>query len=184
MSYDQLPVLGDNPQGSFPNVKDRLVDADKNVITDIDMWQLTASATEQTGSNILISNWDRSTTTSLKNPVYKGSGLNAPISGNFSFTSTGIWKINAQVTLSNVLGSYGYFYINSTNDGTNYTRRAFVIINPATDIVISTDTIFNVTNTANDKFNIQVVTPSSTYAISGSTTAFYTGVTAMKIGEV
>lgn len=176
--------LGTDPSGSFSTVKARLDDMDKNVITDIDMWQVTAGASNQTGNMYLTSNWARSTTTSLNQPVYKGGGLNAPVSGDFTFTSTGIWKLNVQVQFSNITGPYIFFYINSTSDGTNYPRRSLIIQNPTDDTVLSADAIFNITNIANDKFNIQVVSPSGAYNLEGSLVTFQTGLTAMKIGEV
>lgn len=159
-------------------------DASSGLITDIDMWQVTASATGQSGANKIISNWARSTTTSLNHAVYKGGGLNAPVSGNFSFSSTGIWKINARLWQDSISGTYGYLQLYTSNDGTNYTLYNYDLQSPTDSRTHSLDAIMNVTNTTNDKFYIQVTTTSSTYNILGGTAQFYTGITAMKIGEV
>lgn len=155
-----------------------------NIASDIDMWQVTATATGQSGANTIISNWARSTTTSLNHAVYKGSGLNTPVSGVFSFTSTGIWKINARCFQDGILGTYGLFSLFTTNDGTNYTRYNYDFNYLSDSRIHSFDVIMNVTNTTNDKFYLEVSSPTSTYNILGSTTAFYTGITAMKVGEV
>ena len=176
--------LGTDPAGTFTDVKSRLDDVDKNVITDIDMWQVTASSTGISGTNKITSNWARSTTTSLKHAVYKGGGLNTPVSGNFSFSSTGIWKINARVWQNAILGAYGYLQLFTSNDGTNYTLYNYDISEPIDGRTHSFDVIMNVTNTANDKFYLVVTSTSSTYDILGGTAQFYTGITAMKIGEV
>lgn len=190
MSYDQLPVLGDNPQGSFSNVKDRLVDADNKVITEIDMWQTTASTGYITGNNYITANWSRSINTNLPGAVHKGIGLSES-NGVFSFPSTGIYEIHSRIYLpNNVSNAYVYTRMETTVDNfTSYWVRDINITSVPGQVVSDTVTIsancLAITDIANQKFKFLTVSAAGTdYTINGSIDHFYTGFICKKIGEI
>jgi len=175
--------LGTDPAGTFTDVKSRLDDADKNVITDIDMWVVGTSMTGLGGISIL-TNWSRATSLALT--PYKGSGL-TEASNNFSFTSTGYWQIYVQVYVYSITNvSDHYIKLLACTDGSTYSERDlfFAGATALSTIGFNGSTVLKITDTTNQKFNLQYTASAGNYSISGGTTRFDTGLIAKKIGEI
>jgi len=86
-------------------------------LTDADQWRITSDFTGS--ADPVTSNWER---TDYAGFAKIGDGMHES-SGVFTFPSTGVWLVNAQM-LARKAGNASYLllYIHWANDGTNYTN--------------------------------------------------------------
>jgi hypothetical protein len=138
-----------------------------------DMWRITSNYQFGTGDNHISSNWEQ-IDTSGQNTV--GSDMTES-SGLFTFPSTGVWLISANVGfILNSSSRYIGVKIQGTfNGGSSYTNLAvrYTSINRVgssnTYAAATTSTYINVGNTSNDKVRFLVESEDSSTNILGST---------------
>ena len=125
-------------------------------ITEVDQYRITSTFTGS--SNPITSNWERNDTVFDK----IGTGMTQS-SGNFTFPSTGIYKVEFNLPFSrNGNNQYSAIKINVTTDNSSYTLRAtsYGFIEEAgaeTYSSVYAQTIVDVTDTSNVKVQFGVV---------------------------
>jgi len=150
--------------------------------TEVDQWRLTSTLT---GSATPIdANWERSDTTGYGK---HGTGLTES-SGIFSFPSTGIYVIYAQMTVQfNEEDTSSIMSIATTTNNSSYTAQS-----TCTEADKNTDgrrhamscmAVFDVTSTTNCKFRIDAQSVASSNTVLGDSGETYTGFTVFRIGD-
>ena len=175
--------LGTDPAGSFTDVKSRLDDVDKNVITEIDQWYLTANTSAGVGGD-LTANWSRWGTLFSE----KGTGLSQS-SGIFQFPSTGYYRIIGSFYLISSTATYVGALIRYSTD--NFVSVANVLTDGYNNAYttnsyahVTLDAILKITDIANQKIKFQWSANSSTAIVIGTLTGLSTHFSSAKIGEL
>ena len=151
-------------------------------ITEVDQWRLSANLTGS--ATPITSNWERSDTTGFDK---LGTGLTES-SGIFSFPSTGIYLIYAQMSVQfNEEDTDSIMSIATTTNNSSYTAQSTTReADKNTDgrrHAMSCMAVFDVTNTTNCKFRIDAQSVASSNVVSGSTGETITGFTVFRIGD-
>ena len=150
-----------------------------------DQWRVTASFTGD--ADPISSNWERNDTDFAQ----IGTGLTES-SGNFTFPSTGIYKIEFQhqgTTENNNPARFNEAKIRVTTNNSSYNSRAI-----ASSLGITTgggngqftsycSCIVDVTDTANVKFRVSVDTADNGTSTIGASDKIYTGFTVIRLGD-
>ena len=151
-------------------------------ITEADQWRITTSWNGT--ANPITSNWERNDTDFDK----IGTGMTQS-SGNFTFPSTGIYKVEFNLPCSKGSGDtqYAAAKINVTTDNSNYELRAtnYAFINEAggeTYSGVYCSAIVDVTDTSNVKVQFGVVNQSAT-DFYGDTNNNKTTATFIRLGD-
>tara|TARA_R100001460_G_scaffold10154_1_gene24036 strand:- start:220 stop:858 length:639 start_codon:yes stop_codon:yes gene_type:complete len=151
-------------------------------ITEADQWRITTSWNGS--ANPITSNWERNDTVFDK----IGTGMTQS-SGNFTFPSTGIYKVEFILPCSKGSGDtqYAAAKINVTTDNSNYELRAtnYAFINEAggeTYSGVYCCAIVDVTDTSNVKVQFGVVNQSAT-DFYGDTNNNKTTATFIRLGD-
>jgi len=150
-------------------------------LTEADQWRITTTFTGS--SNPITSNWERNDTDFDK----IGTGMTQS-SGNFTFPSTGIYKVEFNLPFSrNGNNQYSAIKINVTTDNSTYNLRAtsYGFIEEAgaeTYSSVYAQTIVDVTNTSNVKVQFGVVNQ-AVCSFYGDTNANQAVVTFMRLGD-
>lgn len=150
-------------------------------ISEFDMYRITAN-TSTTNDADITSNWER-----VDDPTFEkiGTGISQS-SGIFSFPSTGKYLIHTQANIQarNGTVTQGRLRLFATQDNSSYTLRAQAEMSGAIDEVnmVSTQILFNVTNTTNDKVKLNLATAASVIRALGDSTLNRTFISFMKIG--
>ena len=155
----------------------------KNGITMADQWRLTADTGNADG--FITSNWERVDETSYSSI---GTGLTES-SGVFSFPQTGIYFIDGSISMAVAIGDTGGISIrlttevsgvddyvsvaNLTNTSSSYRHIGFV----------STDFLYNVTDTSTHKFKFYLASAGNTSVVRGNTTQSETHFTVLRLGD-
>ena len=159
--------------------------AGMGVLKEVDQWQLTANFTTA-GDNDITSNLARPSGT--LQGAYIGTGMSES-SGIFTFPSTGIWLIQVSAYINATTNDGCALGIVGTND--NFSTQD-VLAQAITgkynsgykDAATSfTQTIVDITDTANDKIKFQAGSVTSGTSINGSSTTTITTFVFMKLGE-
>jgi len=133
-------------------------------------------------SNADITNWGEATTGSdgrLGTAVSESGGV-------FSFPSTGIWFISAQITFHAVSNDQVTCNINTTTNNSSYTSKSYVTSTDLDGNVNSTHPmtlLVDVTNTSNVKVKFTASSLNSGSYIWGSAGQNMTAATFIKLGE-
>tara|TARA_B100001250_G_scaffold185564_1_gene159575 strand:+ start:988 stop:1749 length:762 start_codon:yes stop_codon:yes gene_type:complete len=155
-------------------------------ITNINTWRLTSDATGT--QDPITSNWESDDTPGF---VLLGSPMTVS-SGIFTFPSTGIWRIDANITysISNTIVRYTQVAIKTTIDnGSNWKYGALGSgnINGTTNVSYYAagyaSNYFDVTNTSNCKVAIGAYEPSVNATLLGSTDYNYTYAIFVRVGD-
>jgi len=160
-----------------------------NGITEADAWRISTTLA-LANSAVVSSNWERVDTGGQDGFGKLGTGLSES-SGIFSFPSTGYWWINffATCTRTNTETDEIGMGLNVTND--NFTGDSISV--EVLDSIFKLNTtgsvsgtfLFNITDTANQKFRFKMVTTAgSGTAFVGNTGKSYTGFSIFKVAEV
>ena len=163
---------------------ERLFIADKTSLM-ADEWRLTSSLTTSgAGSNHLNANWERNNSGGFG---LLGTGMTES-SGTFSFPSTGIYEIQANLYANAPsAGSSTYIGIQiySTQDNSSYTVRTdgYGSANASAYVSVTVHHQFDVTNTTNDKIRIHYNTGDSGVSIAGTSSRNVTYVRFKKLGD-
>ena len=154
-------------------------------ISEADQWRITSNFSGDAAP--ISSNWERN-----DNEFDKiGTGMSES-SGIFTFPSTGIWLLQAQAVFSNNSDNchYNGLVIRCTSDnGSNWNGRADgndSVSRPTSNnyyAQVSLMTMFDVTNTTNDKTSLQVYHQESNSITYGSSTTQQTGMTFIRLGD-
>jgi hypothetical protein len=151
-------------------------------LTEADQWRITTSWNGS--ANPITSNWERNDTDFDK----IGTGMTQS-SGNFTFASTGIYKVEFNLPFSKGSGDtqYAASKINVTTDNSTYNLRAtsYGFINEAggeTYSGVYCSAIVDVTNTSNVKVQFGVVNQSAT-DFYGDTSNNKTTATFIRLGD-
>ena len=150
-----------------------------------DEWRLTSSITTGgSGSVHIDSNWERNDTAGFG---LLGTGMTES-SGTFSFPSTGIYEIQANLYSSGrptYDSTYMGIQIYGTQDNSNYTLKTdgYGSTNASAYTSVTVHYQFDVTNTTNDKIRIHYNTGHANINISGVSTRSITYVRFKKLGD-
>ena len=163
---------------------ERLFIADKTSLM-ADEWRLTSGITTSgSGSNHIDANWERNDSGGFG---VLGTGMTES-SGIFSFPSTGIYEIQANLYANAQSGgaaTYIGLQIYSTQDNSSYTVRSdgYGSANASAYVSVTVHYQFDVTNTTNDKIRIHYNTGHSGITIAGTTSRSVTYVRFKKLGD-
>ena len=150
-------------------------------ITAADQWRVSATTTF-TGSGDITANWERGDTDSQG---YIGSAMTQS-SGRFTFPSTGIWLVMAQmVILPDGVRTYSGGQIMVTTNNSSYNTASEVSQHTtAQDYYVSIyfHHIVDVTNTSNVKVSLKYDSNGSADVV-GSTSAHATGMSFIRLGD-
>tara|TARA_B100000287_G_C20536998_1_gene743125 strand:- start:24 stop:755 length:732 start_codon:yes stop_codon:yes gene_type:complete len=155
-------------------------------ITHINTWRITADATGT--QDPITSNWETDDTPGF---VLLGSPMTVS-SGIFTFPSTGIWRIDANVTysISNTIVRYTQVAIKTTIDNGSTWKYGAIgsgNINGTTNVSYYAagyaSNYFDVTNTSNCKVAIGAYEPSVNATLLGNTDYNYTYACFTRIGD-
>jgi hypothetical protein len=157
-----------------------------NGITMAQMWRINASTTATTTLADLTANWeiaDTSPTGTL------GTGLTES-SGIFSFPSTGYYWIGCTGGFRNNNGTRNAsIQLQATINNSSYTAVAIGECHNSdfggaenTSMSVFTQYMFDITDTANQKFKLSVAA-NTTQTVDGSTTKQYTGFQIIRLGD-
>ena len=152
-------------------------------ITMVDQWRLTTSFTGSV--NPLASNWERNDTSPAVG--YYGSQMSES-SGIFTFPSTGIYHVFLHLGFSGGDNQYVGGEINVTTDNSTY-ETASVVYNfikahgSPTYSFITTNMVFDITDTTNQKVRFRVVAEDSGTTCIGSTETDSTFVRFIRLGD-
>jgi len=160
--------------------------ATTNGITMAQMWRINASTTATSTPADLTANWeiaDTSPTGTL------GTGLTES-SGIFSFPSTGYYWIGCTAGFRNNNGTRNAtIQLQATINNSSYTAVAIGECNNSdfggaenTSMSAFTQYMFDITDTANQKFKLSV-SADTTQTVDGSTTKQYTGFQIIRLGD-
>jgi len=133
-------------------------------------------------SNADVTNWAEATTGSdgrLGTAVSESSGI-------FTFPSTGIWFISAQITFHSVSNDQVTCNINTTTDNSSYTSKSYCTTedkDQAQNITIPMTLLVDVTNTSNVKVKFTASSLNSGSYLWGSSGQNMTAATFIKLGE-
>ena len=150
--------------------------------TEVDQWRVTSSFTGS--ATPITSNWERSDTTGFGK---HGTGLTES-SGLFSFPSTGIYIIYAQMSVQfNEEDTDSIMSIATTTNNSSYTAQSTCReADKNTDgrkHAMSCMAVFDVTSTTNCKFRIDAQSVASSNTVGASTGETITGFTVFRIGD-
>jgi len=153
-------------------------------ITEQDMWRITADAANPSGD--ITANWERCDTDGF---ALLGTGLTES-SGIFSFPSTGHWLIMASAQWFNASADERYVHlcIQTTEDNSSYSEASQTRGNCSGGSSTRNggtfcSYCFDVTNTTNDKFKINVDNGNSNTNIAGDTNGNETFIQVMKLAD-
>ena len=155
------------------------------VITEYDQWRW-HTTTQVSAGDILSSNWERQD----NQGGYIGSGMSVDTStGYWTFPRTGIYHIHTQCA-AYVNANIGYFSMvidRTNNGGSSFNNVAaawqgsnYNIGNP--HFMQSSFVVIDVTNVSDVKIAMRMDIPQSLY-VFGGTSANYTAITFMRIGD-
>ena len=160
----------------------------KNGVTFAQTWRTTASQDFAGGSSIVFNGtWEAQDTDSA--PSY-GSNMTES-SGVFTFPSTGIYRVDANVymrlTSGTTLAFFELYMKVSTNGGTDYSNTALNIqsISNSNDYAgIHDSCLVDVTNTSNVKFRLEGFAQTGhTIQCTGDTAQSYQSLTFTRLGD-
>ena len=153
-------------------------------ITEQDMWRITADAANPSGD--ITANWERCDTDGF---ALLGTGLTES-SGIFSFPSTGHWLIMASAQWFNASADERYVHIaiKTTEDNSSYSEASQTRGNCSGGSSTRNggtyvSYCFDVTNTTNDKFKINVDNGNSNTNIAGDTNGNETFIQVVKLAD-
>lgn len=173
--------LGTDPAGSFTDVKSRL---DSGLITEIDQWYLTSSYSASNDSDLITSNMQRA---SIDGFTVKGTGLSYNTStGEFTFPSTGYWKMDfhSMITQDSAIQAEVYILYNDAGAGFSYVSNAYTNAKDANSSVHLTY-VFKVTNSSTSKFKIHLFSNSgNNMTLNGDSGMIRTGFNIVRLGAV
>ena len=145
-------------------------------ITMSDQWRIT-NDNNKTNNEIIDSNWER-------NDVYFaqiGSGMTQS-SGVFTFPSTGIYFILAQIQMNGSASYAGVKLEASADGGSSFDTISYALQNPDGYSHLTQHVILDVTSTSNFRVHLKAINGSSTQ-YSGSTDYHRTGLTFIRFGD-
>ena len=150
--------------------------------TEVDQWRVTSSFTGS--ATPITSNWERSDTTGFGK---LGTGVSNS-SGLFSFPSTGIYIIHAQMSFQfNEEDTDSILSIATTTNNSSYTAQSTVReADKNTDgrrHSCSCMAVFDVTNVTTHKFRIDAQSVASSNAVACSSDETITGFTVFRMGD-
>ena len=155
-------------------------------ISEVDQWRLSQGGTlTSDGTTQFTANWERGDTNSQG---YLGSGMTES-SGVFTFPSTGIWQITAQMSFKRNSGDnrFAQYMINVTTDNSSYTNASsgFAIFPSAYNTTNAiANFIFDVTNTSTHKVKFSAYTNRSSVLFIANTSAYEgNSVTFTRLGD-
>ena len=165
----------------------QMFSAFKNGITFAQQWRTTQSQAFAGGSNIdFTGGWEAQDTDSY--PSY-GSNM-TQASGVFTFPSTGIYRVDANVygrLTSGDTMAYFEVYLKVTTDNSAYNNSAICIqsISNTLDYMgVHDSCLIDVTNTSNVKFKlVGYVQTGHTVTVNGGTDQSYTSLTFTRLGD-
>ena len=143
-------------------------------ISEVDQWRLSSGGTlTSDGTTQFTANWERGDTNSQGTI---GTGMTES-SGVFTFPSTGIWQITAQMSFKRNSGDnrFAQYIINVTTDNSSYTNASsgFAVFpsdyNTTNAIA---NFIFDVTNTSTHKVKFSAYTNRSSVLFLANTSAY------------
>ena len=143
-------------------------------ISEVDQWRLSQGGTlTSDGTTQFTANWERGDTNSQG---YLGSGMTES-SGVFTFPSTGIWQITAQMSFKRNSGDnrFAQLILNVTTDNSSYTNASsgFAIFPSAYNTTNAiANFIFDVTNTSTHKVKFSAYTNRSSVLFLANSTAY------------
>ena len=150
-------------------------------ITQADQWRVSATATFNSSADI-VSNWERGDTDSQG---YIGSAMSNS-SGRFTFPSTGIWLVMAQMSLRpDGVRTYSGGQIMVTTNNSSYNAASEISSHTtAANYYISVyfQHILDVTDTSNVKVSLRFDSNGSAQVI-GSSSAHTTGMSFIRLGD-
>ena len=141
-----------------------------------DQWRIT-NDNNKTNNQIIDSNWER-------NDVYfaqLGSGMTQS-SGVFTFPSTGIYFILAQIQMNGSASYAGVKMEASADGGSSFDTISYALQNPDGYSHLTLHVILDVTSTSNFRLHLKAINDSSTQ-YSGSTDYHRTGLTFIRLGD-
>ena len=150
-----------------------------------DEWRLTTGITTSgSGSVHISSNWERNDTAGF---ALLSTGMTES-SGTFSFPSTGIYEVQANLYASGrptYDSTYMGIQIYGTQDNSNYTIKSdgYGSSNASAYTCVTVHTSFDVTNTTNDKIRIHYNTAHANITTGGASTRSVTYVRFKKLGD-
>ena len=155
-------------------------------ISEVDQWRLSQGGTlTSDGTTQFTANWERGDTNSQG---YLGSGMTES-SGVFTFPSTGIWQITAQMSFKRNSGDnrFAQLILNVTTDNSSYTNASsgFAIFPSAYNTTNAiANFIFDVTNTSTHKVKFSAYTNRSSVLFIANTSAYEgNSVTFTRLGD-
>lgn len=176
--------LGTDPAGSFTDVKSRLDDVDDKVITEIDQWYLTSSYSASNNSDLITSNMQRA---NIDGFTVKGTGLSYNTStGEFTFPSTGYWKIDFQsmITQDSTIQAEVYIVYDNAGAGFSNVSNAYTNAKDGNSSVHLTY-VFKVTNSSTSKFKFLLYSNSvNNMTLNGDSGMIRTGFNIVRLGAV
>ena len=163
---------------------ERLFIADRTSLM-ADEWRLTSGiSTSGAGSVHISSNWERNDTAGF---ALLSTGMTES-SGTFSFPSTGIYEVQANLYANGPSGgatTYMGIQIYGTQDNSSYTIKSdgYGSSNASAYTCVTVHTSFDVTNTTNDKIRIHYNVGDAGTTIGGASTRSVTYVRFKKLGD-
>jgi len=155
-------------------------------ISEVDQWRLSQGGTlTSDGTTQFTANWERGDTNSQG---YLGSGMTES-SGVFTFPSTGIWQITAQMSFKRNSGDnrFAQLILNVTTDNSSYTNASsgFAIFPSAYNTTNAiAQFIFDVTNTSTHKVKFSAYTNRSSVLFIANTSSYEgNSVTFTRLGD-
>jgi len=165
--------LGTDPAGTFTDVKSRLDDTDKKVITEIDQFELTSTYSLTTINTVLDLTANLARVSTGSGFSKKGTGMTES-SGIFSFPSTGYYFIEYKIAYNapTIVSTYsgGFIAVTEDNFSTIHQRGGYTNIY-ATNAYgsINFQIIFKVDSTSTHKCKFQLYSQ-GTAAIAANNT--------------
>jgi hypothetical protein len=155
-------------------------------ISEVDQWRLSQGGTlTSDGTTQFTANWERGDTNSQGTI---GTGMTES-SGVFTFPSTGIWQITAQMSFKRNSGDnrFAQYIINVTTDNSSYTNASsgFAVFPSAYNTTNAiANFIFDVTNTSTHKVKFSAYTNRSSVLFIANTSAYEgNSVTFTRLGD-
>ena len=155
-------------------------------ISEVDQWRLSQGGTlTSDGTTQFTANWERGDTNSQGTI---GTGMTES-SGVFTFPSTGIWQITAQMSFKRNSGDnrFAQYFIGVTTDNSSYTNASsgFAVFPSAYNTTNAiANFIFDVTNTSTHKVKFSAYTNRSSVLFIANTSAYEgNSVTFTRLGD-
>ena len=155
-------------------------------ISEVDQWRLSQGGTlTSDGTTQFTANWERGDTNSQGTI---GTGMTES-SGVFTFPSTGIWQITAQMSFKRNSGDnrFAQYIINVTTDNSSYTNASsgFAVFPSAYNTTNAiANFIFDVTETTTHKVKFSAYTNRSSVLFIANTSAYEgNSVTFTRLGD-